>query len=298
MLPADMTVILNQLNNLPTEHGFPANARPFIFQEVIDLGNEPITSAEYVGNGRVTEFKYGRDLGVVVRKQEDQKLSYLKNFGEGWGMMNDSNALVFVDNHDNQRGHGAGGASILTFRDARMYKTGVAFMLAWPYGVSRVMSSYFWEQDWQGGVDQNDWIGPPHDDNMNTLPVEILPDMSCGNGWICEHRWRQIYNMVAFRNVVAGTEVTQWWDNAGNQISFCRGNKGFVAINNEIYNMVETLQTCLPLGIYCDVISGNVVDGKCTGQSISVGNDGRAFISIESVSQDPIIAIHIGSKVA
>ena len=31
-------------------------------------------------------------------------------------------ALVFVDNHDNQRGHGAGGEKILTFYEARMYK--------------------------------------------------------------------------------------------------------------------------------------------------------------------------------
>ena len=29
--------------------------------------------------------------------------------GEGWGMMASGSALVFIDNHDNQRGHGAGG---------------------------------------------------------------------------------------------------------------------------------------------------------------------------------------------
>lgn len=44
---------------------------------------------------------------------------YVRNWGEGWGMMASGNALVFVDNHDNQRGHGAGGASIVTFWDAR-----------------------------------------------------------------------------------------------------------------------------------------------------------------------------------
>lgn len=42
-----------------------------------------------------------------------------RNWGEGWGFMPSDRALVFVDNHDNQRGHGAGGASILTFWDAR-----------------------------------------------------------------------------------------------------------------------------------------------------------------------------------
>lgn len=43
----------------------------------------------------------------------------LSNWGEGWGFMPSDKAVVFVDNHDNQRGHGAGGSSILTFWDAR-----------------------------------------------------------------------------------------------------------------------------------------------------------------------------------
>jgi len=63
-----------------------------------------------------------------------------------------------VDNHDNQRGHGAGGASILTFRVPRLYKQAVAFMLAWPYSVTRVMSSYYWEQKMEGGKDLNDFV--------------------------------------------------------------------------------------------------------------------------------------------
>ncbi len=29
------------------------------------------------------------------------------------------------------------------------------------------------------------------------------------------------------------TPVTNWWDNGNHQIAFCRGNKGFIAINNE-----------------------------------------------------------------
>ena len=105
------------------------------------MGSEPIKSGEYTGMGRVTEFKYGKFLGDVVRKNNGQKLKFLKNFGEGWGQMSSGNALVFVDNHDNQRGHGAGGfGSILTFFESRYYKIANAFMLAWPYGQARVMS--------------------------------------------------------------------------------------------------------------------------------------------------------------
>ena len=105
------------------------------------MGGEKIKSTEYTGLGRVTEFKYGKFLGDVIRKNNGQKLKNLENFGEGWGHMSSGNALVFVDNHDNQRGHGGGGfGSILTFFESREYKIANAFMLAWPYGQVRVMS--------------------------------------------------------------------------------------------------------------------------------------------------------------
>lgn len=36
--------------------------------------------------------------------------------------------------------------------------------------------------------------------------------------------------------------MNDWWDNGSNQIAFCRGDKGFLAINNEGSDMKETLQ--------------------------------------------------------
>lgn len=36
--------------------------------------------------------------------------------------------------------------------------------------------------------------------------------------------------------------MNDWWDNGNNQIAFCRGGKGFIAINNEGSNMSQTLQ--------------------------------------------------------
>lgn len=64
--------------------------------------------------------------------------------------MDGNNALVFVDNHDNQRGHGAGGNSILTYKNSKQYKMAVAFMLAHPYGVPRLMSSFFFDDSEAG----------------------------------------------------------------------------------------------------------------------------------------------------
>ena len=104
-------------------------------------------------------IRYGFHIGDVFRKWNNQRLSYLRNFGEGWGFIAGTSAVSFVDNHDNQRGHGGGGASILTFRDANLYKMANAFTLAWDYGQPRIMSSYMWTPF------EADWIGPPSDAN-------------------------------------------------------------------------------------------------------------------------------------
>ena len=40
-----------------------------VFQEVIDQGGEPIKDTEYTQNGRVTEFKYGKELSKGIKKE-------------------------------------------------------------------------------------------------------------------------------------------------------------------------------------------------------------------------------------
>ncbi|XP_053806670.1 pancreatic alpha-amylase [Vidua chalybeata] len=295
MWPGDIKAFLDKLHDLNTQW-FSAGTRPFIYQEVIDLGGEPITGSQYFGNGRVTEFKYGAKLGTVLRKWNGEKMAYLKNWGEGWGFVPSDRALVFVDNHDNQRGHGAGGASILTFWDARLYKMAVGFMLAHPYGFTRVMSSFRWPRYFENGKDVNDWYGPPSNADGSTKAVTINADTTCGNDWVCEHRWRQIRNMVIFRNVVDGEPFSNWWDNGSNQVAFGRGNKGFIIFNNDNWNMNVNVQTGLPSGTYCDVISGQKENNKCTGKQVFVSGDGKANFQINTDAEDPFIAIHVDAK--
>uniref|UniRef100_A0A673K3G2 alpha-amylase n=1 Tax=Sinocyclocheilus rhinocerous TaxID=307959 RepID=A0A673K3G2_9TELE len=211
MWPGDLTNVYGRLKTLNTKW-FPSGTKPFIYQEVIDLGGEPIKASEYYGLARVTEFKHSAKLGTVVRKWDGEKLSYLKNWGEGWGFMPSDRGLVFVDNHDNQRGHGAGGASVPTFWDSRLYKIVAGLMLAHPYGVTRVMSSYRWDRK---------------NVNGKVIVYPINPDSTCGDNWVCEHRWR------TFRNVVNGQPLSNWWDNGNNQIAFSHGSKGFIVINND-----------------------------------------------------------------
>uniref|UniRef100_A0A182LXD6 Alpha-amylase n=1 Tax=Anopheles culicifacies TaxID=139723 RepID=A0A182LXD6_9DIPT len=281
MWPGDLQAIYGRMNNLPTDQGFPPNARPFITQEVIDLGGEAISKNEYTHLGTVTEFRFSAEIGRAFRGYN--QLRWLSNWGPEWGFLPSHLALVFVDNHDNQRGHGAGGADVLTHKVPKNYKMANAFMLAHPFGIPRIMSSFFFNDGDQG---------PPSDGDGNLSSPIINADDSCGGGWACEHRWRQIYNMIGFRNTVAGTSLNDWWDNAGNQIAFCRGGRGFVAFNLEGYDLNQSLQTCLPAGTYCDVISGNKSGSSCTGASVTVGGDGRANIFIAANSDDGVLAIH------
>ena len=88
--------------------------------------------------------------------------------------------------------------------------------------------------------------------------------------------------------------MKNWWSGADYQIAFSRGDKAFIALNLEGHDLKAHLQTGLPQGTYCDVISGNLESGQCTGKSVHVGGDGRAYINVCSSFDDPMVAIHVG----
>jgi len=257
------------------------NGSPLVFQEVIDQGGEPITSNEYQNTGLVTEFKYTTQLGNTFKQGS---LASLSNFGEAWGFLPSSSAVVFVDNHDNQRGHGGGG-NVITFEDGRLYDLANVFMLAYPYGYPKVMSSY----DFHGDTDAG---GP-------SVPVHNNGNLECfGNQWKCEHRWSYIAGGVDFRNNTADNwNTTHWWDNGHNQIAFGRGSSGFVAINKEDFTLNTTLTTGMAPGIYCNVLKGSLsADAStCSGETITVNNNGSINAN---VSAWDAFAIHQGSKLA
>ncbi|WP_218419235.1 alpha-amylase [Alteromonas lipotrueae] len=267
MPAADISSIINQVNG-----------SPLVFQEVIDQGGEAISADEYFSNGLVTEFKYSVEIGNVFR---NGSLAWLSNFGEAWGFMPSYKAVVFVDNHDNQRGHGGGG-NVITFEDGRLYDLANIFMLAWPYGYPKVMSSY----DFHGDTD----AGAPSVSVHNNGTLECFADK-----WKCEHRWSYISGGVDFRdNTSDDFVVTDWWSNGGNQIAFGRADSGFMAINKESYTMDTTLTTSMAPGQYCNVLTGNINTAKtqCSGEVISVAPDGSVAVNIASWDA---IAIHQGA---
>jgi alpha-amylase len=227
-------------------------------QEVIYGAGEAVSPTEYLKNGDVQEFRYGRDLKRVFN---DEKLAYLNNFGEGWGYMAGGQSSVFVDNHDTERG-----GDTLSYKDGANYTLANVFMLAWPYGAPDINSGYEWS-------DRD--AGPPAGGTVYACWQD---------GWKCQHKWPEIMRMVAFRNTVRGTGVTNWWDNGNDAIAFDRGDKGFVAINHESGPISRTYQTTLPSGTYCDVQSNTTV---------TVNGYGRLTATL---GPNTALAVHIGAR--
>ncbi|KAK8767464.1 hypothetical protein V5799_005755 [Amblyomma americanum] len=109
--------------------------------------------------------------------------------------------------------------------------------------------------------------------------------------------WRQIYNLVELHNVAGFMPVSNWWDNGYHAIAFGRGNATFIAINNEDFRLDAVLQTSLPPGRYCDVISGSKTSTGCSGRVIDVRNDGKVDLTVDNAWEDPMVALHIHAKI-
>ncbi|KAL7040556.1 hypothetical protein ACKWTF_000444 [Chironomus riparius] len=284
MWPGDLEVIWSRLKNLNTAHGFAANSRPFVVGEVIagfSVANDGFLGSEYFPLGTITEFRYSQEISRVFGGND--LLKWLQSFGEGWGFWPSKYALTFVDNHDNQRdGH------VLTYKSGRTYEMATAFHMAWPYGVPRIMSSFnFTTRD----------QGPPRDAVGNIVAPTFNAAGQCTNGWVCEHRWHQIKEMVKFRNVAGSAAVANWWDNGSNQIAFSRGNRAFIAFNGQFgVHLSATLQTGLAAGTYCDIATGVKSGSSCTGGSVTVATGGTANIFLSANVPQGFIAIHADSR--
>ncbi len=277
----------------------------YIYSEVIASAGEGVQAEEYLNIGQISEFKYGTELQNTFR---NGKLADLDNggvlFARDWaGFLSSNKAVVFTDNHDNQRGHGGGGTP-LTYRDGSLYILGNVFVLAWPYGYPSLISSYTIQTPIDAGTTGS--VGPPTDPAdssgkttkdvyVGNTAVNCAPDFyhpQLGQ-WLCEQHQRGIGNMVAFRNYVAETpSVDNWWTNGNNQIAFSRGNKGFVLINRESSTLTRQFTTGLPDGTYCNVIDGDFGSNSCSG-SVVVVSGGLANITVAGMNA---VAIYGGAK--
>src|SRR5215208_242562 len=261
---------------------------PYFFLEVVAGGGEALSEQDYFGEGYdtgggadITEFTFV-GVGDKFRQVGGQRISDLNPNGPpgrqfsaaAWGMIPSDKAVVFLQNHDTQHDCGLG------YRQGDVFRLANVWMLAQPYGYPSVLSSFAFN------CPSGNSMGPPSDAQGWTLPVSCASSLETATigQWVCEHRDPSIRNMVRFRKVVAGTEVANWWDNGANAIAFSRGDKGFVAINNESTTVTATVATGLAAGSYCDVITGGRIGAACAGTSITVDAAGNVQLNLGSKS--------------
>jgi len=272
--------------------------RPYFYLEVIAGSGEALSKRDYFGEGYasggaadITEFTFV-GVGNKFRGLGGEHISQLNPGGTpgnqfspaAWGLIPSDKAVVFLQNHDSQHECGIG------YHDGNVFRLANVWMLAQPYGYPSVLSSYAFT------CPIGNSQGPPSDGSGNTNPVSCAATMETATvgQWVCEHRDAYIRNMVAFRRVVAGTDVMGWWDNGANAIAFSRGSKGFVAINNETAQITLSVTTGLAQGSYCDRLTGGIGPGPvCGGRTIVVGPNGAVQITLEPRSA---IAIDVDTR--
>lgn len=281
----ELDEIIKLVNQTLSNEGRPL---PYFFLEVIGGAGEALTVRDYFGAGYssggaadITEFIFV-GVGDKFRRVGGQFIAQLNpngtagnRFSEAaWGLMPADKAVVFLQNHDTQRHGGLG------YRDGAVFRLANVWMLAQPYGYPSILSGYAF--DYPAG----NFMGPPSDANGNTNNVTCAATLETAviGQWVCEHRDPLIARMVAFRRAVAGTAVSNWWDNGANAIAFSRGSKGFVAINRESAPVAATVPTGLPAGAYCDVLTGGLIAGACAGTSITVDANGTVQLNLEANS--------------
>ncbi|XP_053682948.1 alpha-amylase 4N-like [Sabethes cyaneus] len=288
MWPYDLKTIYSKLENLSTTAGFAAGSRPFIYQDVEDLSSESLFRKDYISLGMVSEYRFAYHMGAIMFKRKP--FHYMVNLGTRLGYIPREKSIVFLDDPVLQRGQPGDDdlPRIVSYKHVRLYKIALVFMMAHRYGTPVIMSSYDFKDS---------EAGPPIDAKGHIMPVGWNEEDQCIGGWICEHRWNVVQNMLKFRSKVIDLPVTSWVDNGQNQLAFCRGKVGFVAINAEIsLSFDANVYTCLEAGIYCDIISGKVGDNECTGRTVLVDKNGRADIFISSNEEEPYVVLLSSEK--
>ncbi|CAK9030848.1 4-alpha-D-glucan glucanohydrolase) [Durusdinium trenchii] len=241
---------------------------PWVFQEVIEGGGEAVTAQMYQGIGKVTEFNYARQLAPNFL--QEGKLKYLGSFGESWGLISSDTAVVFMDNHDTQRGEAQ-----LTYKNGGLYSLANVFMLAHPYGYPKVMSSYVFDA---------------HDQGPPSQPVHSATGVACGGQpWVCEHRYPEIANMVAWRRSAGANKTLESFtaSDDGNGAFFCRSSSACVALNRGSGTWTTTVKTSMPAGQYKNVI-------QSSGSNVEVKADGTANLVVPSLGA---VAFHVNAAV-
>ncbi|MGN8026431.1 carbohydrate-binding module family 20 domain-containing protein [Microbacterium sp. 22242] len=251
----DLSAILGGVHNTTW-----TNSRPYVLQEVMPGGSGGLAPSAYEGLGQVIEFTYA----TALKNQFNGNIANLSSLGQSWGIEPSASSGTMVTNHDTERN-----GSSLNYKAGSTYVLANIFHLAYGYGTPQVYASFTWNAS-----DDS----PPADANG------FVTDTDCQNGWYCTDRVQGVANMVGWHNAAQGASVANWYSDGANLISFSRGNKAWVAINNGTSAQTRTFATGLPAGSYCDVIHGDLTasTGACSGTSVTVDASGNASVTVQA----------------
>ena len=306
MRPRDIDAIMARVNVAAQAAGRPV---PYVFLELINNPGEAVTAPAYYGVGRssggatdVTDFVYSYRVSDAFLGRNGATLaSVLNSLGDG--LLPVDKAVVFVDNHDNQRSN-----NLYYAQDP--YEQAVLFTLALPIGYPSVMSSFGFDRASQAGRD----AGPPSAGGVTQSAFDASGNSRCTavlgrpqpSEWICEHRRTAVAAMVAFRKASASAPLSRCgrseWVVGGDpqRVAMCRDGSGFVALNHTEVATSEDLPTRLPAGSYCNVaqfvytpVRGSAA-ATCSGPVVVVAADGMARIALAAQGS---VVLHVRARV-
>lgn len=255
--------------------------KPFSYQEYytgapmgIDVYN---FMKKYFHLGYVTAFKYGEFISdALTNKSGDLQNLVEHSFGGSWIHYPENRTVVVIDNHDTERMM----PNILNYKSSEhnSYVLAYVFMLTWPFGIPKVMSSFRFEGHDDPIPKTNVW-----QDGRNTAFDKDSP-------WVAQHRWNAIANMVLFRKLTKDAPgISRVWAN-GNQVAFARTKQehkkyvitiGYVVINATAETLTRKFETGLPKGKYFNLISSQLVGEQMQGPTIDVEDYGVTTITVK-----------------
>jgi alpha-amylase len=263
----DLTAIESRL------HRTVDGTKPYIALEVGTGSPGRISPFAFEDQGSLLGFDYASQIQSAFRSYTTDpggNIGDLKVFGQQAGLLPSAKSLAFVENHDTERN----GSTLNYKSDANTIAT--EFMLAYGYGKPTVYASFAWNTP---------------DDSPPSDAGGMVTDTNCSGGWVCVDRFTGVAHMVGWHNYAGSAKVTNWWDDGDNLASFSRGDRAWIAINNETAAKTITVTTGLRSGRYCDIIHGAASRHRCSGPVITVGSHGRATVTVPAKDSVAIYAL-------
>lgn len=251
--------------------------RPYVALEVFPGSPGEGSQFAFTRAGSVLGFDFSYQVKNAFKSYPDAhtgNITGLRVFGENAGLVPSNKSLVFIENHDTERG-----PDTLSYKDGATNTIANEFMLAYGYGTPQVYAGFAFT---------NSYDSPPADANG------FVTNTNCANGWVCVDRDQGVVGMVGFHNYVGRAPVRHWYDDNTNLIAFSRGDRGFFSTNNATTAKTLTVQTGLRAGSYCDVIHGAHLHGSCTGPTVIVHNNGTATVTVGAKDS---VALTLASRV-